>query len=603
MANARRARRATQPIAVLAAAALSLAACGGGGGTTFTPPADGCDGSGLTTAPGVRCFNPSQFSGNTLAVQVPTLGATERVAVLVVNAGGSDNKTGNPTTSVAVSGTGAAPALIASPAPALAPALVAGGAAAASLADRHRGMQEAHEALRRWDRARLAALPPEPLTAAPAPVSAAAAMTPADVGTATRSFCHAQYSLNVNTGATIISMVPASATLRAVSPGGKAQFWVTDAAWNGAPASGTTPAIPSLTATLADGGSTPAAFFQAVGSAYDGAITTALNTYFGAQSDYDGNGQMMFVFADLGSVGDAFVAGYFTAGDLRPLDASADCSGSASNAADVLFLTDPTTFVSKNFPVADLRDVEYPGTMAHELQHDVNWNERCRLTRLPICNTFQSDDDWVNEGLSMVSEDAAGYGLATSLTDSEFVRVGKYLREYRDYSLTRWESDPVGNYGGVHAFMRYWLDQEGPTFTRRVVTSGKTGTLGVAAVLGRPFSAAMLRFTNAAVFSGETFSPLPALDYAAGAAWSPLHQKLKWDRPLPAGGTVRDDAYVDYTPLPVPVGTPFPHLRQDGWGAFLTGTGSGAAATVTVTSTALLKPHVLVITFTGTLPR
>jgi hypothetical protein len=224
---------------------------------------------------------------------------------------------------------------------------------------------------------------------------------------------------------------------------------------------------------------------------------------------------------------------------------------------------------------------------------------------MPGCSTSAgAEDDWVNEGLSMVSEDLAGYGLASTLSDSEFFRVGRYMRIYRDYSLTVWESSATGNYGGVHAFMRYWLDQQGPGFTKQVVSSGLYGRTGIEKVLGVPLETAMIRWTNAMVFSGETFSPLPAWDFPAGTNWAPLHDKMLWVDS--SGGTpVAKGAYVDYTPLPAlpSQAASFPALRTDGWGLYLTGKGTGATATITVTSAAINKPHVVLTRFTGTLPR
>jgi hypothetical protein len=245
--------------------------------------------------------------------------------------------------------------------------------------------------------------------------------------------------------------------------------------------------------------------------------------------------------------------------------------------------------------------------MAHELQHNVNYNVRCltAAVRAPGCASGRSDESWINEGLSMVSEDVAGYGLATTLTDNEFVRVGNYLRVHRDYALTLWEGgDPSGNYGGVHAFFRYWLDHQGATFTRELETSGLSGRTGVEAVLGLPLETAMIRWTNAMLFSGESFSPLPAWDYAAGTTWAPFHDVLKWvDRSVSPNVLRGPPTYVDYMPLPKPIGPAFPALRTDGWGAYMTGKGTNSTATVTITSTAAVKPHVVMVRFTGSLPR
>jgi len=525
-----------------------------------------------------RVYSPQDFSGSTLTASFTGLGAGEQVAVMLVNTDGDDNFVPQ----VTVTGVPSPPARLAEPLPASLLAMATGAPPEAAV-DRRQGIEQAHEALRRWDAARLAAA----AAASPvglAPATAAAPVVPAVVGDA-RTFCHAFFQLG--TGGQEIVVRRRGATLRHVS--GQAQFWVTDEVW---------PAFQTAITDLP-------LFWSTVGGAYDGPIKSALGTYFGDESDIDANGQMMFVFASLGSVGNAFPVGYFTPGDTLTRDASANCTGSGSNHADALYLTDPATFTSKGFPADDIRDVEYPGTMAHELQHNVNYNERCVKSRvLPGCTQFNAEDDWVNEGLSMVSEDAAGFGLATTLTTSEFRRVGNYLRVYRDYSLTRWEGDPAGNYGGVHAFMRYWLDQQGPAFTKQVVSSGLFGRTGIEKVLGVPLETAMIRFANALVFSGETFSPLPAWDYASGPGvpWSPLHQVLKWDDRSGATPVVRDGAYVDYTPLPAAPASFLP-LRADGWGLYLTGKGTGGTATVTVSTIAPFKPHVVLVRFTGTLPR
>ena len=61
------------------------------------------------------------------------------------------------------------------------------------------------------------------------------------------------------------------------------------------------------------------------------------------------------------------------------------------------------------------------------------------------------------------------------------------------------------------------------------------------------------------------------------------------------------DAYVAFTPLAA--GAPSSQtLRRDGWAAAATGPGSGAAATVTVQSSAVNRPYVAVVKYSGALP-
>jgi hypothetical protein len=70
-----------------------------------------------------------------------------------------------------------------------------------------------------------------------------------------------------------------------------------------------------------------------------------------------------------------------------------------------------------------------------------------------------------------------------------------------------------------------------------------------------------------------------------GANWTPLHSKV---------------AYLNYEALN-PGGRSLT-LRKDGWNAFVTGNGLGGAATITVSSSAEVKPTVVVVRFSGTLP-
>jgi hypothetical protein len=285
------------------------------------------------------------------------------------------------------------------------------------------------------------------------------AMAAASAVGETRSFCHGVYD-----GTTLLSQ-RRTATLRHVTA--EAEFWVTDEAWNGNPSA--VPPVPSFPEAA---GGDAGAFLAALGSTYAGGVLPALGTYFGPESDEDGNGKMLFLFADLGGAyNGGFVVGYFDRPDVvYAPDTSAGCTGTGSNGADLLYLTDPATWLqnSASATAASLRDQSYPGVMAHELQHNVNFNVRC-LQR--VCTASPGEETWLNEGLSMVSEDVAGYGLNTPTGRTA---AGRYLsgwngESYQDYSLTYWEASAIGNYEGVHLFNRYWLDQVGPTYTWSLV--------------------------------------------------------------------------------------------------------------------------------------
>ncbi|HET9553642.1 MAG TPA: hypothetical protein VFP50_11805, partial [Anaeromyxobacteraceae bacterium] len=355
-------------------------------------------------------------------------------------------------------------------------------------------------------------------------------------------------------------------------------------------------------AAAALGGTVDSTIWAPLETDYEGTggILAKLGQYFGAETDVDGNGRMIFLFANLGALGttakSGFPVGYFDSKDvIFPQDTTAGCTapGNAqgSNGADILYLLDIGTFHDHSYPYATIVGAEYPGTMAHELQHNVNFNVKCwapvHATPAQSCLV---EDTWVNEGLSMVSEDLAGYGLATQ---SERDRLGQYFGTYQGWSMTVWQSDAIGNYGGAHAFMRYWLDQKGSAFTTALVTSRLAGSANLQAATGVTFEESLSRFAGAALFSGESFAPTTPTagewQYASGVniPWSPLHIAL---------------GYVNYTPLTAGVAAT-PSLRTDGWATLMTGVGSGGTATLTVTSGEAVKPTALVVKFSGSLPR
>jgi hypothetical protein len=399
--------------------------------------------------------------------------------------------------------------------------------------------------------------------------------------------------------------------------------------------------------------------WDTLGSYYEGTVSAknpapvtkrirqALGDSFGPESDVDRNGRVIFLFADLGKVPGAsggFTVGYFYSGDVTdPQDTSAGCTGSGSNGADMLSLLDPCTFNMNGlsgtptsctggggYPFAKVIDEQTPGVMAHELQHDVTFRARClppASSASAACRSIEdpTKDLWLNEGLSMVAEDLAGFGLHGV---TERTNVGSYLNCrssnlcFSQVSLTSWPvdadgnslADPIGHYGGSHLFLRWLLDRAGGACvtgaaggcaqTRSLVGSTLGARQAVAASASLSFAAPLTfeesyaRYATAALFSGEGLplfgtypgypatTPAPAFDFAPfPAPWGPLHTAV---------------GRVAYTTLPMAAKI---SLKSDGWNAYVTGVGLGSEATVLVTSSAAVKPRVAVVRFKGSLTR
>jgi hypothetical protein len=296
----------------------------------------------------------------------------------------------------------------------------------------------------------------------------------------------------------------------------------------------------------------------------------------------------------------------------------------------MLYLIDPGSFTTNWDPngtnYATVLDTivngEYPGTMAHELQHDVNYNTRC-----PSGLACGIDEElWLNEGLSMLSETVAGYGLHTATSRAN---VRNYqgraptsgLPYYQDYGMTVWEGDPYGNYAGAQAYMQYLLDHATPAMTRALENRWLAGKANVEQATGVPWEIGFARFTTAAMFSNEDRSEpngvgTGSITSAGNLLANPVHNYLGGNYP----GTPAADDYVPwhhyigscsgtpkarvanvaFTPLAT---TESATLRKDGWAAFATGPGAGTGgATITVQSSASVRPYVVVVKYQGFLP-
>ncbi|BDG06997.1 hypothetical protein [Anaeromyxobacter paludicola] len=350
--------------------------------------------------------------------------------------------------------------------------------------------------------------------------------------------------------------------------------------------------------------------WQNLANAWESQIYPADTQIFGPPSDVDGNGKLIILFT--GKVGGlsngAITAGYYWAGNLFGPDTSPGCncgttgapactSGNAlafpyrgSNGADMFVMNTPTNLATANFTTTYSMTQVIPSTLAHEFQHLISFNLHCLLP----ANTCGYEETWLNEALSKVAEDEAGFGWHGSVTSPRqylALAPSSGFMGYATASMTTWQSDPIGNYEGVHSFLRYLTDRKSTSLLTALSGDPAAGNLlsgksNLANALGATFESAMADFTTAAAFSNESFSPDARFDYT-GADWTPFHTKLR---------------HLEYKSLNP--GTPASAtLRVDGWNAFGTGVAATGGATITVTSSQAVKPAVLLVTYSGTLPK
>jgi hypothetical protein len=568
-----------------------------------------------------QLFTPGDYLAGTLTVAYPNLLAGERLMVLLLNAGGQDRSAAT----VTVVGTGLPALASVTPSGALATGRPATPAAASTdRLDRAGALGGEvlvtalrEETARRRRNGELQRVVPAAAARAMGATGPAAALAPLPLPV-NRSFCQFRYT---DTSVNPISIwLPA--TLAYQTP--NAAFYYTNEVKAGIDlAIASRAADPTLPAGVAP-------FWGELGASFESKILPALTRYFGTPSDVDGNGKVVFLLANLGKQGSSYVAGLFWDGDidLPQSDATSCPRGAAGNQTDMLYLMDPANFITfsgstnaYDVGLKSLVEADYPNVMAHELQHDVSYITRCPLGT--PCGVPEAL--WLNEGLSMLSETVAGYGLheAGSRADVRSyqgeVEARSGLPYHRAYSLTTWERSPYGNYAGVQAYMQYLLDHASPTMTRALENPRLAGKANIEAATGLPWEIGFARFVTAAVFSNEDQAepnggagPItsagnqlaqPILNYLGDTVapdYVPWHRYTGF---CTAPDGVRHDkartARVAYVPLASTATVP---LRTDGWTALATGAGAGSPATISVQSTASVKPHVVVVKYTGALP-
>ena len=317
---------------------------------------------------------------------------------------------------------------------------------------------------------------------------------------------------------------------------------------------------------------------QAFAATLQERVLPAVTGVFGAPTDVDRNGKLLVLIShELGAhLNGGWLIGYFGNADMvRARDDSAACSGTGSNHGEMVYLNDVDNGAANGYPAAALLSTTYPATVAHELQHLLNFAHRC------VEHACEGPEvTWINEALSKVAEDVAGFGWNASDGRAEGAaylgRDEGTVRGYDGRSLTRWEGDPIGNYQGAHSFLRYFADQLGPAVAGRVAM-GPGDVAGLEAALGRPLPRAMAEWATALLLSNEPSAPYSF----SGTPWSPLHARLR---------------HLD-TRDPGPLS-----LRADGIAAVTSGAGQGGPVTVTVKSAAARPPYVVVVRASATLP-
>jgi hypothetical protein len=226
-----------------------------------------------------------------------------------------------------------------------------------------------------------------------------------------------------------------------------------------------------------------------------------------------------------------YIAGFFFPADLTP-----GISQSYNN-GEVFYsvVADSAATLSCQHTVSDVKDVT-PVTFTHEFQHMINFVEHV------LVKSGNSEEGWLDEGLSKYAEEIAGRAFGDNAHFSQFA-IGDVYDAYQYLASTRSspllipeDTGSLAEVGASWLFTRYIVDQFGDSLAGRLVRTTLTGSANVAAQTSQPFAQTVSRWALANWVSDlpgfVAPSELRYMSWHFRTTYSSLHSQDAKDFPL-----------------------------------------------------------------------
>ena len=202
-----------------------------------------------------------------------------------------------------------------------------------------------------------------------------------------------------------------------------------------------------------------------------------VTSMFGSESDVDEDGKIHLLYTNLVEKVGGFLgggpSGFFSSPSLLPLDQGGD-----GNLSDLLYIN------------PDMDPDKFNAVAAHEFQHLINFNHHV-LIRGGI-----SEDVWLNEGLSAVSEDLIGEN------DAHNTRFVDYFLRYTPNKPIGAQSKSQGIRGSEYLFVRSLIEEFGTGILARLVQTDKMGIPNIESATNDRFVDIYDRYVSRLFLSG-----------------------------------------------------------------------------------------------------
>jgi hypothetical protein len=204
-----------------------------------------------------------------------------------------------------------------------------------------------------------------------------------------------------------------------------------------------------------------------------------------------------------------YIAGFFFPADLE--------TGAGFNNGEIFYsvVADSLGTLSCAHTASEVNDVT-PVTFTHEFQHMINFVEHV------LIRSGNSEDGWLDEGLSKYAEEIAGRSFGDNAHFSQFAIGDVYdgyqylLSPQTTPLLIPQDTGSLAEVGASWLFTRYIVDRFGDSLPGKLVRTTLTGGQNVATQTGQPFDSTIAQWalTNW-VANVPTFSAPTELKYTS----------------------------------------------------------------------------------------
>jgi len=266
---------------------------------------------------------------------------------------------------------------------------------------------------------------------------------------------------------------------------------------------------------------------------------------FGGVSDIDSNGVAIVLMTGVVNKlvtktqcnSSGYIAGFFFPGDLDPGFAS------QFNHGEIFYsiVADPSGTLSCAHSAAAVK-LSTPVTFTHEFQHMINFVQHV------VVNGANSEDGWLDEGLSKYAEEIAGRAYLAAGDTARFsdYAIGDVYDGYQYMKATgssplliEFDDGTLAEIGASWLFTRYVVDQYGAGLPHQLASSALAGAANIAAQTGHSFDTTVTRWALANWVSDLNvpgFTTPPELQYTTWhfrKTFASLHTQDSTDFPLP----------------------------------------------------------------------